>query len=164
MLEEVLMYLNNWFIADTEQGTFTIENGSIELPSLLPNQYFRIIGSVFNDGLHKQGDTDLDDETFTGTIWYLAVPKLIISLVAEIEEWQSKYGATAASPYASESFSGEYSYTKGSGSNGTVTDWKAQFASRLASFRKLRETSYVEPHGHQDPPFVRPYNPGMPWR
>ena len=51
MLEQVLRHLNNWFLVEIREGTFTVENGSIALPFLLTNQYFRICGSVFNDGL-----------------------------------------------------------------------------------------------------------------
>ena len=53
MLEQVLRHLNNWFLVEIREGTFTVENGSITLPFLLTNQYFRICGSVFNDGLHQ---------------------------------------------------------------------------------------------------------------
>ena len=52
MLEQVLRHLNNWFLVEIHEGTFAVENGSIALPFLLTNQYFRICGSVFNDGLH----------------------------------------------------------------------------------------------------------------
>ena len=67
MLEQVLRHLNNWFLVEIHEGTFTVENGSIALPFLLTNQYFRICGSVFNDGLHQYPAADLTDETFTGT-------------------------------------------------------------------------------------------------
>ena len=66
MLEQVLRHLNNWFLVDIHEGTFTVENGSIALPFLQTNQYFRICSSVFNDGLHLYPAVDLTDETFTG--------------------------------------------------------------------------------------------------
>ena len=106
MLEQVLRHLNNWFLVDIHEGTFTVENGSIALPFLLTNQYFRIVGSVFNDGLHQYPSVDLTDETFTGSVWALAVPKAVIDLSVEIEAWQEKNGEAAASPYQSESFGG----------------------------------------------------------
>lgn len=65
MLEQVLRHLNNWFLVEIHEGTFAVENGSIALPFLHPNQYFRICGSVFNDGLHQYPAADLTDETFT---------------------------------------------------------------------------------------------------
>lgn len=59
MLEQVLRHLNNWFLVEIHEGTFAVENGSIALPFLLNNQYFRICGSVFNDGLHQYPAADL---------------------------------------------------------------------------------------------------------
>lgn len=61
MLEQVLRHLNNWFLVEIHEGTFAVENGSIALPFLHPNQYFRICGSVFNDGLHQYPAADLTD-------------------------------------------------------------------------------------------------------
>ena len=106
MLEEVLRSLNNWFERDYATGVFEIAGGSIGLPEgwLLDGQYFRIEGSVFNDGLHQWPAVDLQDETFTGEIAALAIPKAVTELAASIDEWQAKYGEEAASPYSSESF------------------------------------------------------------
>lgn len=139
MLEQVLRHLNNWFLVDIHEGTFTVENGSITLPFLLTNQYFRICGSVFNDGLHQYPAADLTDETFTGSVWALAVPKAVIDLSVEIEAWQKKNGEAVASPYQSESFGG-YSYTKRSagGDGGALNGWQDAFRGRLNDWRKLK--------------------------
>ena len=140
MLEDILRHLNNWFLVDIHEGTFTVGNGSIALPFLQNNQYFRIIGSVFNDGLHQYPAVDLTDETFTGTVWALAVPKAVLTLSAEIDEWQEKFGDTVANPYTSESFGG-YSYTKASGGKAdttAVTGWKDAFRNQLNAWRKLK--------------------------
>lgn len=140
MLEQVLRHLNNWFLLEIHEGTFTVENGSIALPFLLTNQYFRITGSVFNDGLHQYPAFGLANETFAGAVWALAVPKGVIALSREIETWQEKNGEAVLSPYTSESFGG-YSYTKTSGGNaGTsgVTGWQDAFHSRLNAWRKLK--------------------------
>ena len=75
MLEQVLRHLNNWFLVDIYEGEFTVENGSIALPFLLTNQYFRICGSVFNDGMQHYQATEHTDKTFTGTVWAHAVHK-----------------------------------------------------------------------------------------
>ena len=79
MLEEVLRHLNNWFLVPdgVHTDTYTIEGGGITLPFLQSGQYFRVVGSVFNDGLHQYPATDMIDETFDGAIWALAVPKSI---------------------------------------------------------------------------------------
>lgn len=139
MLEQVLRHLNNWFLVEIHEGTFTVENGSITLPFLLTNQYFRIVGSVFNDGLHQYPVIDLTDETFTGTVWALAVPKAVVTLSTDIAAWQEKNGEAAASPYQSESFGG-YSYTKRSAGNdsGTLNGWQDAFRGRLNDWRKLK--------------------------
>jgi hypothetical protein len=139
MLEQVLRHLNNWFLVEIHEGTFTVENGSIALPFLLTNQYFRICGSVFNDGLHQYPATDLTDETFTGTVWALAVPKAVVALAEDIAAWQEKNGEAVASPYQSESFGG-YSYAKRSAGNdsGTLNGWQDAFRGRLNDWRKLK--------------------------
>ena len=139
MLEQVLRHLNNWFLVEIHEGTFTVENGSITLPFLLTNQYFRICGSVFNDGLHKYPAADLTDETFTGTVWALAVPKAVVTLSEDIAAWEEKNGEAVASPYQSESFGG-YSYTKRSAGSdsGTLNGWQDAFRGRLNDWRKLK--------------------------
>ena len=91
MLEQVLRHLNNWFLVDIHEGTFTVENGGITLPFLQNNQYFRVCGSVFNDGLHQYPAADLVDEVFTGTVWALAVPKAVVSLSEDITAWQDAF-------------------------------------------------------------------------
>lgn len=139
MLEQILKHLNNWFLVDIHEGEFSVENGSITLPFLLTNQYFRIVGSVFNDGLHKYPAVDLTDETFTGTVWVLAVPKAVVALAEDIAAWQEKNGEAVESPYQSESFGG-YSYTKRSvGSDGSALNgWQDAFRGRLNDWRKLK--------------------------
>ena len=142
MLEQILMEIHNWFRVRDEldgihPGTYTLEGGGIVLPFLAPSQYFRIMGSVFNDGLHRYGpDMEaLTDETFEGTVWALAVPKALVELAGEVEAWQKKYGERAASMYSSESLAGQYSYTKDTESS----SWQAAFRARLDPYRKLRE-------------------------
>ena len=125
---------------EIHEGTFTVENGSITLPFLLTNQYFRIVGSVFNDGLHKYPAADLTDETFAGTVWALAVPKSVVALAEDIAAWEEKNGEAVLSPYTSESFGG-YSYTKASGGKAdtnAVTGWQDAFRGRLNDWRKLK--------------------------
>lgn len=148
MLTELCEYLKNWF--DTNQpkrfGTFTISSGKVEgLEDMLASgQYFRIVGSVFNDGVYKYGsEEDLQDEVFDGAVWAMAVPKRALNLARDIEGWLAKYGgndSASMSPYTSESFGG-YSYSK-SGGGSEDTDfgdgsWQKQFKSRLARWRKI---------------------------
>lgn len=136
MLGNVLAYLRNYFPVRKWYGTYVVSNGSIELPEMQDGQYFRIIGSVFNDGVHKYPVDTLDDEIFTGSIWALAVPKDVVKLAAEIKDWQKKNGEKASGPFQSESFGG-YSYTLKSGSDESVTSWQNAFKSRLNAWRKI---------------------------
>lgn len=140
MLEQILMEIHNWFrvrdsVNGIHPGTYTIENGGIALPFLKDGQYFRIMGSVFNDGLHRYGpDMEaLTDETFDGTVWALAIPRAILELAEEMEKWNEKNGA--AGPYAAESFGG-YSYTRATGKDGDVLSVWDVFDARLAPYRK----------------------------
>lgn len=147
MLEQVLTEIHNWFrvrddVDGIHTGIYTIEDGGIALPFLRDGQYFRIMGSVFNDGLHRYGpDMEaLMDETFEGAIWALAVPRAVVELADEIGAWQTKYADILSSPYTSESFGG-YSYSKASGAGDSSGSggWQAAFRARLNPYRKLRE-------------------------
>ena len=139
MLEQVLMNIRNWFTVDggIYSGTFTIKDGGIALPFLANGQYFRICGSVFNDGLHQYPEDDLVDETFNGTIWALAIPKAVIDLADEIQNWQEKNGEASVSPYQSESFGG-YSYSKATDAEtGGAVTWQSAFKKQLSAWRKI---------------------------
>ena len=151
MLETVLIHLKNWFVVPcgVHEGIYTIANNTVELPFLQKDQYYRICGSTFNDGLHKYCDIAdrLTNETFTGTIWALAIPKAVVELSEKIEEWQKKNGEAAASPYQSESFGG-YSYTRATDSQtGMAATWETVFRSQLNPYRKMREFAPVKPYG-----------------
>ena len=138
MLTEICAELRNWFVVPNgvHIQTYTISGGSIApLDFLQEGQYFRIIGSVFNDGVHQYPAYDLTDEVFHGAVWAMAVPPTLIALTAEIEEY-NKSDAGKASPYISENFGG-YGYTKATGSNGKVLTWKSVFADALNRYRKL---------------------------
>lgn len=146
MLTEICQYLRNWFVREKILGWFSIENGVLlasdgtALP-LLSGQYFRVIGSVFNDGVHQNGDPLTDEPEFKGSVWLMAVPPDFLALVSDIADWIENNSAALNSPYSSESF-GNYSYSlRGSGStNGTDSggvSWQSQFSSRLAPWRKI---------------------------
>lgn len=145
MLTQVCQYLRNWFERTKYFGDFTITSGELTygdgsaLP-LFPGQYYRIVGSVLNDGVHKYGDYDLQDESFTGSVWSMAVPLDFIGLVNDIDQWNKDNAAVINNPYQSESFGG-YTYTKGysnavSGTSVSVS-WQNQFYARLAPWRKI---------------------------
>lgn len=137
MLETVLQNLNNWFLVPdgVHAGEFTVQGGQLTLPFLQTGQYFRVVGSVFNDGLHQYPLADLTDETFTGSVWALAVPKAVIELAEEIDAWQTKNGDPG--PFTSESFGG-YSYSKATNASGMAVGWQDVFKSRLNDWRRIR--------------------------
>lgn len=141
MLTELCAELKNYFLRDQSRdihsGTFEISEGSIDLSFLINGQYFRIVGSIRNDGVYKYPAYGLRDETFTGAIWAMAVPPTVVELAADIEKWTLDNAETLNSPYTSESFGG-YSYSKASGANGVgAYSWRDQFASRLSKWRRL---------------------------
>lgn len=144
MLTELCQELHNWFEREKRSGSFRIVDGTLEVDFLLPGQYFRVMGSIFNDGVHQYGTDTLNDEDFTGSVWSLAIPDAVIKLAEDIDAWRTKYeaaGSSAMSPYMSESFGG-YSYSKGSAITGTgtggATSWRTSFASRMNAWRKVR--------------------------
>lgn len=145
MLEEVLRHLRNWFLipGGVHEGTFTVGPSGLALPFLADGQYYRICGSVFNDGLHRCGEGGFTAETFTGTVWALAVPKALVELAGEIEAWQTKNGEASSGPYSSESFGG-YSYTRATDRDtGEPVTWQSAFKKRLDPYRRPWELGVV---------------------
>lgn len=145
MLTELCQELRNWFDRDLPKwsGEITISGGQIQDVDLQSGQYFRIIGSLFNDGVHQLGDEEhpLTDEVFKGSIWSMAVPPAVISLADEIQQWSEKYADVVQSPFTSESFGG-YTYSKASGASGgsgnpAGISWEDAFKSRLNRWRKI---------------------------
>lgn len=137
MLTELCQELKNWFTIDKFKGRFKIQNGVLT-PSvdLIANQYYRIIGSRLNDGVHKYGDVSdvlADEPEFDGFVWTMGVPKAVIDLDAKVEEFITSSPIT---PYTSESFGG-YSYEKGTTETGAGITWKEAFASELNRWRKI---------------------------
>lgn len=141
MLEQILDFIHNYFVKEKHYGTFTVSDGALDVDFLQNNQYFKIVGSVHNDGVHQYNSTSITliDETFEGEIWAMAIPRSVIALTSEVEEWLEKYGDAQNSPYSSESFGG-YSYTKASGgadSNDGGSTWQSVFGTRLNNWRKI---------------------------
>lgn len=137
MLTDLCQELHNWFEVEKHYGEFEIAGGALTASFLQPGQYFRVIGSIFNDGVWQYGDT-LTDETFDGAIWAMAVPPAVLELNEQIDSWLEQYGETQNSPYSSESFGG-YSYSKNSsgGSGADKSTWQGVFAPRLNKWRKM---------------------------
>ena len=154
MITEICEHLHNFFdtrdgcFIDRNAGTFTISDEVLSpLPStLVKGQYLRIAGSMFNDGVWVLSESEpeegeeaelyidgLADETFTGAVFGLVVPKDFVTIVAEISAYKTANPATA---YTSESFGG-WSGSRATGANGLPVSWQGAFASRLNRWRKL---------------------------
>lgn len=147
-LTEICANIKNYFLrsdSDIVRRTFDIRSGALPLDTLLEGQYFRIVGSVLNDGVWQNTSEDLANlrpETFTGQIWSMSVPRDFEDLCNDINAWREKNESADTanmSPFTSESFGG-YSYSKGgSGSNGggSAVTWQAQFRARLNTYRRI---------------------------
>lgn len=149
MLTEICAEINNYFSNEKNRiiGDFAIVDGNIVPPINIKNgQYYRIVGSTFNDGVYEFGgaeDALWDEPKFHGAIWLMDVPRDVIQLAEEIKEWKNNYckvDSPNMSPYSSESFGG-YSYSKARGyassGGGMLTSWENIFASRLKPYRRI---------------------------
>lgn len=144
-LTELCGELKNWFEKQCYIGNFVIEDGVLKSDmfnfDLLNGQYVRIVGSCLNDGvyLYNDGFEGLQDESFRGGVWALAIPQEVLGLAKDIADWKDKYGDTAFSPFSSESLSASsYSYTKSeSAGNGAGATWQNIFSSRMNRWRKI---------------------------
>ena len=145
MLTEICAEVKNYFSNDGDKvlGTFAVVDGAIT-PSvgIADDQYYRIVGSVYNDGVHRQGDVLVNEDKFSGAVWRMRVPQDFIDLAEEISKWQDKNGSAdsvAMSPFTSESFGGySYSKAKSNGDEGSGVTWQSAFANRLDRYRKIR--------------------------
>lgn len=138
MLNEICAEIRNYFPAEKRYGNFTIKNGSISpVDFLQEGQYFRIVGSVFNDGIHQHPASDLNDESFNGSVWAMAVPPALIALSEEIKTYAEIVDANP-SPFTSESFGG-YSYTKATDVDGVAMSWQKAYGKRLNKWRRVAE-------------------------
>lgn len=127
--------LRNYFETEKRFGTFTISGGSISPSDFLQEgQYFRIVGSVFNDGVYRYPAHDLVDETFKGAVWAMNVKPAVIELLQKIQEFEAA-AANSPTAYVSESFGG-YSYTKATDESGLPVGWKTVFKNDLKRWRK----------------------------
>lgn len=137
MLTTICDSLKNWFVKRKIYGQLKIENGTLIVPPdfLQENQYFRIVGSVFNDGVHKYPAERLVDEEFSGEVWAMAVPPTFIALAEKIQAYTESEQAKP-SAYTSESFGG-YSYSKATDENGAPLSWQKVFAKELNRWRKI---------------------------
>ena len=139
MLDKLLRELGwyrrpNKYVNQIKVDKFTIEGGKIAPSDFLKeNDYYRIIGSKFNDGLYQYPNSDLTDEEFDGAVWVMRVPPALVTLAQQYkEELEKESGKPSA--YISESFGG-YSYTKATNSKGVPLNWEHLHADELNQWR-----------------------------
>lgn len=138
MLTELCQELKNWFDRERYTGTFEIVDGNLTADFLAEGQYFRICGSIFNNGVHQWPTDVLRDETFDGAVWALAIPEPVIKLADDIDEWLKINSAKAQNVYSSENISSSgYSYQKSSAADLKSMTWQSIFSQRLNRWRKL---------------------------
>lgn len=141
MTAEICAECRNYFTKaeDVHTGSFTVSGGAlVPLSFLAEGQYFRIVGSTFNDGVYKYPAMgELRDEGFEGAIWAMHVPWDFEALCRDVKAWcESNTDGTAAT-YTSESFGG-YSYTRATEANGAPLTWQSVFAKKLNRYRRMR--------------------------
>lgn len=145
MLTELCAELRNYFLGDypmrnIHRGTFTISGGSIApLDFLKENQYFRIVGSTFNDGVYQYPAIGLTDETFAGAVWAMAVPPAVIALADEEDAIKIKISeyARKETGYSSESYPNGYSYSNPSNLPVFMQEEIADIKKRKNSYRRM---------------------------
>ncbi|MGN0683753.1 MAG: hypothetical protein ACI4JY_08765 [Oscillospiraceae bacterium] len=134
-LTELCAEIRNYFETEKKFGIFTVNRGTLAPSDFLQEgQFFRIVGSTFNDGVYQFPAVNLIDETFDGAVWAMEVPPNVVALSAKIEDFNEK---NVASNYVSESFGG-YSYSKATDENGAPMTWQKVFDSDLNKLRKAR--------------------------
>ena len=97
-------------------------------------QYFHVEGSLFNDGVHRAGEDDLNPETFFGYIWPMRVPPDFIALAEKITAWDAALPSTGR--YVSQSFHG-WSGTLATGPDGRPIDGVSQYRADINQWRRI---------------------------
>jgi len=145
MLENVLEYLNNFFI-NSRYSVIDIETdgvtGVFDTDDFIATQYVSIDGTKVNDGVYKILSVTSTKLTLDATmiaetpknciLWGLAVPKIVVDLTAEI----STYDGASTKGIKSES-QGNRSVSYGTSLSGGSSDWQSVFGSSLAPYRQL---------------------------
>lgn len=136
MLDAVCRELRNYFVKDIYKGPVEIADGSLSPSEYLKDgQYYCLVGSVFNDGVHQFPNDVLTDEEFEGEVWAMGVPPSLIALTEKIKAFVDSEGAQP-SPFTAESFAG-YSYQRATTSDGMAVTWQDAFRRELNRWRKI---------------------------
>lgn len=141
MPNELCAELRNYFVREIHEDVFTIKGGKIApLDFMQNNQYFRIVGSVFNDGVYKNEDNlELTDEVFKGEVWAMALPPAFIALAKKDKEIKAKIDeiVKADTGFASESYPNGYSYSNPSSLPTYLQEEIADIQRQKNTYRRL---------------------------
>jgi len=147
MLERVLSHIHNWFERGTSSVAGVSEGSLTPGPDVPSGAWYRLQGSLLNDGLHLHPADDLVDEEFNGTVTVLAIPRPLLQVVDEISQWVADTAGAEEfarkAKFQSESFGG-YSYTlrgdlnaSQSADGRSLSGWRAKFAQDLNPWRRI---------------------------
>lgn len=132
----VMRHCRNFFPTGYADGTFRITGNVL---ADVDSPWVYIQGSRYHDGVWRVDNGHLtersvevmQDEEFSGRIWFLDPPEDFLELCKAIREYDAKNPAGA---YASEAF-GAYSYSRAAA--GKDAGWAAVFAAQLAPYRRM---------------------------
>lgn len=137
-LNKICREVKNWFETPSQRlATYAITGGNIaDLDFIKDGQYYRVIGSIFNDGVHRKGDVDdvLQDEIFRGVVVGMSVPPEVIALTEEVKAYIED-DANAPTAITSESVGG-HSVSRAV-KDGVPILWTDIFSKSLAPWRKM---------------------------
>lgn len=116
MVGKLCAELNNYFCKaeDKHNGRFTIKSGAISpVDFLQEGQYYRIIGSVLNDGIYQHPEDKLRDEVFNGSVWAMKIDREFLALAEEMKTLSEQIDKVAleSSVVGSETYPNGYSYS-----------------------------------------------------
>lgn len=128
------------FIIGTDYiwNTFNFEEDVVAnqtniLDGLAPHQYYKIEGSIFNDGVHEAVES-LTPEKFYGKVQPMRVPKVFVELAKKITAYDEKLPSGGV--YVSQSFNG-WSGTMATGTDGLPADGCTRYRREINQWRKL---------------------------
>ena len=151
MIAQIMKYCNNHFWRSYERNNFAIVEDGITgtfTETYLAGQYIHIVDSYLNDGVYKitavssvkltlDATLIAEDTDDYITVYGCKVPSDFLSLVTDIETWQTKNSGLEG--VASESID-SYSVSFASGIDGLIGNtWQNAFKSRLSTYRAMYE-------------------------
>lgn len=134
----VMRQCRNYFESGYIDGTFRIAGNALQ--GMDGARWVYISGSNLHDGVWELADgyltgrdvCGLDDEVFTGRVWFLSPPPEFLDLCKTIREYEEKNPVGAL---VQERF-GEYSYMRNMRA-GQSSGWESMFAAALAPYRRM---------------------------